>query len=748
MLVMLAAAQSGLPGAAPLTDPGDLALRMVDAINADLIERTSDAAARRAGYWKRDYRSKADYERSVAPNRERFRKAIGAVDPRVAVDALEYVSSTRVSAQVGEGAGYKIFAVRWPVFRGVTGAGLLLQPAGTPVARVVALPDADVSPEMLVGLAPGVERASQFARRLAESGCQVLVPVLIDRRETWSGAPAIRMTNQPHREFIYRMAYQVGRHVIGYEVQKVLAAVDWFEHENRRQRAPVAVAGYGEGGLIAFWSAAADPRIEAALVAGYFNSRQDLWREPIYREVWGLLREFGDAEIAGLVAPRALIVEAGAGPEIAGPPPETKDRKGATPNGALAAPPLNQVEAEVARARPFFSGLNASKNLRLTNVGEGVADLLLAFGGALKRKPAGPAPVDARGAFDPGPRLRVQFEELIAFTQELVQQSPRKREQFWFNADASSPQRWKQSTAYHRDYIWREVIGRLPDPSSPPNPRARMVYDTPAFRGYEVTLDVWPKVFAYGILLVPRDIKPGERRPVVVCQHGLEGRPADVADPTQDHRAYHAFAARLAEQGFVTFSPQNPYIGEDRFRVIQRKAHPLKLSLFSYILGQHQQILAWLDSLPFVDPGRIGFYGLSYGGKTAVRVPPLLDRYALSICSGDFNEWVWKTTSPDSPYSYMLTREYDMLEFDFANVVNYSDLANLMAPRPFMVERGHLDGVAPDEWVAYEYSKVRRFYATKMNMPERTEIEFFTGPHTINGKGTFEFLRRHLQWPR
>jgi hypothetical protein len=89
-----------------------------------------------------------------------------------------------------------------------------------------------------------------------------------------------------------------------------------------------------------------------------------------------------------------------------------------------------------------------------------------------------------------------------------------------------------------------------------------------------------------------------------------------------------------------------------------------------------------------------------------------------------------------------------MIEFDFANVVNYSDLANLMAPRPFMVERGHDDGVAPDEWVAYEYAKVRRFYVTTMGMPDKTEIEFFNGPHTINGQGTFAFLRRHLKWPQ
>jgi hypothetical protein len=245
---------------------------------------------------------------------------------------------------------------------------------------------------------------------------------------------------------------------------------------------------------------------------------------------------------------------------------------------------------------------------------------------------------------------------------------------------------------------------------------------------------------------VPKDIRDGERRPVVVCQHGLEGRPQDVADPKSDSPAYHRYAVRLAEEGFVTFAPLNPYIGQDRFRQIQRKGHPLKLSLFSFIIGQHQRILEWLGGLPFVDRARIGFYGLSYGGKTAVRVPPLLDGYALSICSADFNEWVWKNTNVDTPYSYLLTQEYDMIEFDLAEVANYSDLANLMAPRPFMVERGHDDNVSADEWVAHEYAKVRKFY-DKMGIGDRTEIEFFNGPHSIHGVGTFAFLRKHLRWP-
>jgi cephalosporin-C deacetylase-like acetyl esterase len=394
--------------------------------------------------------------------------------------------------------------------------------------------------------------------------------------------------------------------------------------------------------------------------------------------------------------------------------------------------------------------------LRLTASGDGnglpgSAPALAAFFESLgiktKLPPLGTPPKDHRDNYDPSVRFHRQFDQLVNYTQVLIRKSPAKRVAFWAKADSSSPERWKETTRPYRDYIWEEVIGRLPSPSLPANTRTRLVYDEPKYRGYEVMLDVWPDVFAYGILLVPKNIQPGERRPVVVCQHGLEGRPQDVADPKIDSGYYHRFAVRLAEEGFVTYAPQNPYIGEDRFRLIQRRGHPLKLALFSFILGQHQRTLEWLAGLPYVDPARIGFYGLSYGGKTAVRVPPLLENYALSICSADFNEWVWKNTNIDTPYSYLLTREYDMIEFDFANVVNYSDLGNLMAPRPFMVERGHDDTVAPDETVAYEYAKIRRFFDMNMKLPDRTEIEFFSGPHTINGKGSFEFLRRHLRWP-
>jgi hypothetical protein len=74
-------------------------------------------------------------------------------------------------------------------------------------------------------------------------------------------------------------------------------------------------------------------------------------------------------------------------------------------------------------------------------------------------------------------------------------------------------------------------------------------------------------------------------------------------------------------------------------------------------------------------------------------------------------------------------------------------MAALIAPRPFMVERGHFDGVAPDETVGYEFAKVRNLYQAQLGIGDRCRIEWFPGPHTINGKGTFEFLHKHLNWP-
>ncbi|MBN1442889.1 MAG: hypothetical protein JXA90_09275 [Planctomycetes bacterium] len=748
-----AAGGDRLPATAPLEIEGDIASLLVDGIDRFLLREIEEAARGRAALWNRDLSSPAALDASVEPRRRRLARILGVRDERRALEGFELAATTRCSARIATAEGYEVLRIRWPAVRGVHGEGLLLEPSGrSPIAGVVALGDADQTPEMLSGVEPGIPPISQLARRLAESGCRVVIPFLIDRASTFSTTMrGERRTRLTHREFLYRPAFELGRHIIGYEVQKVLAAVDELEGSAAEIGGRIGVFGHGEGGLVALHAAALDRRIAAAGVSGYFDRREEVWREPIDRNVFGLLREFGDAEIASLIAPRALVVEACAGPEFAVPP-----GTGGAP-GRLTTPDPASVRRELARARELLAGLDPPPRFDLVLSGDGRGpfgseDALAAFldalvpGGGLA--PAGEAPALEDEACGPSDRLLRQVREIEEDTQHLLRESAYVRDEFWKRADRASrsADAWSESVRWYRDYFAEEVIGRFDRELLDPSPRSRRVFDEPAYRGYEVVLDVFPDVIAFGILLVPRGIAAGERRPVVVCQHGLEGRPSHVADPSVDRPAYGRFACRLAERGFVAFAPQNPYIFGDRFRTLQRKANPIGKTLFSVITSQHDQITRWLASLPFVDPERIGFYGLSYGGKTAMRVPALVDRYCLSICSADFNEWIWKNASTRSRYTYVSTGEYEIFEFDLGSTFNYAEMAALIAPRPFMVERGHRDGVAPDEAVASEYAKVRLLYAD-LRIPERTEIELFDGPHAIRAEGTFRFLHRHLRWP-
>ncbi len=760
--------QKPLPGTEKLTLDGDIASQMIDGIDRFLLRKLDESVAKRERHWKRDFSSAESYANSIEPNRKRLMHMLGIRDARVPFDFPELTATTGKAALVAKGQNYEIFAIRWPVMADpgpaaskavcIYGEGLLATPADRrrAVANVIVLPDADQTPEQWFGLEEGLLPDSQVARRLAESGCRVVVPTLINRElQQHRGA---KLTN---REFLYRPAFELGRHLIGYELHKVLALVDWFENDAGNDKARIGLVGYGEGGGLALYAAAIDPRIDATCVSGYFDDRNEVWRQPIDRNVFGLLNQFGDAELVSMIAPRALCQQCGLTenrtarkrrrPARLTRPDDAVVMAEFRRAGELVAPFRGKVDWPArASGRPFPGPKARPEDARADRpiLGMLTLDSLLAqLDPAAKLAEIGEPP-EVLNKVNNANRQARQVGEIDRFNQLLLVESPYERAEFMKRLDTSSVEAYEKSAEWYREYFATEVIGRFDDELLPPKPRTRKVYEADRWTGYEVVLDVWPDVFAYGLLLVPNDVNHGDRRPVVVCQHGLEGRPQDTIGPKGSEH-YSAFAARLAERGFVTFAPQNIYIFRDRFRTLQRKANPLGKTLFSIMVPQHQQITDWLKSLPFVDGERIAFYGLSYGGKSAMRIPPLVKNYCLSICSADFNEWVWKNASSRSPYSYVDKGEYEIFEFDLGSTFNYAEMAALIAPRPFMVERGHFDTVAPDETVGYEFAKVRTLYNARLKLPEdRCRIEWFVGPHKINGVGTFEFLHHHLKWPQ
>ncbi|MEC7557318.1 MAG: prolyl oligopeptidase family serine peptidase [Planctomycetota bacterium] len=760
---------AALSGTRPLSSKRPLVDVMVDGINRFCLRELAASPDRRRQKWSTTFpvtgESPTTIQRKLALLRDRLQRRLGIVDRRLTNAANQHhdFQPTARSGDLAHTGDCSIITVRWKVLDGVTAEGVLIVPR-TIRACVVAIPDADWTPEQFCGIDKGVPASAQLPRRLADAGCLVVVPLLINRDDEFSGHPAVAYTNQPHREFIYRQAFEMGRHVIGYEVQKVLAAIDLLSRFDggRLKALPVGIAGVGEGGLLALHSAAIDPRIASTLVCGYFDQREAIWREPIYRNVFGLLDDFGDAELVGLIAPRQVVIEPCRVPGVDGPPAVRPGRRSGAAPGRIVAQRDKSVRAEFDRSRQLAkqwaadSSIHLVRNDRFAQRDAGSIAAIQLFASGLKltatfeeSPPAwqlGP-PENRPTAREQHDRQKRQFDQLQARVQSLMRQSPQALDRTW-SSTAKSVKTWSMTGEKQRRRVYDELIGRLPDRPLPANPRTRLVLDHPKYRGYEVMLDVFPDVIASGLLLLPRDQKPGQRRPVVVCQHGLEGTAMDtVSSDPRAFRFYKAFAEKLCLRGFVVYAPQNPYHGRDRFRTIQRKSNPLARTLYSYIIPQHEQTLRWLATLPQVDPRRIGFYGLSYGGKTAMRVPPFVSNYSLAICSADFTDWIRSIAGNDTRYNYIFTSEYEIPEWNMGHVASYAELAMLMTPRPFMVEQGRLDGGAPPEWVANEYARFRRHY-DKLGIGEKTEIEFFDGPHTINAQGTFRFLHRHLDWPQ
>src|SRR2546426_578083 len=82
-----------LPGTRQLEAKVDLAEQMVAGIDRFLLREIESSVARRVRHWRRDFSSPQSYSASVAPNRARLAKMIGAVDSREKAAALELVAT-------------------------------------------------------------------------------------------------------------------------------------------------------------------------------------------------------------------------------------------------------------------------------------------------------------------------------------------------------------------------------------------------------------------------------------------------------------------------------------------------------------------------------------------------------------------------------------------------------------------------------------------------------------------------------
>jgi len=287
----------------------------------------------------------------------------------------------------------------------------------------------------------------------------------------------------------------------------------------------------------------------------------------------------------------------------------------------------------------------------------------------------------------------------------------------------TSPDDWPR----RRDHILRgmeRVMGVLPKPD-PNHPLDVQVLETETLDRVirkKITYHAGPfdRIPAY--LLIPRDSPTPA--PAVICLHGTSGSRGRTAGVGAEYASY---TLELAERGYVTIAPDYTLLGDNQ-------TEPAAVGYSSGTMKgiwSHMRAADLLQSLPEVDPERIGCCGLSLGGHNALFLGAFDPRMKVVVTSSGFDSFHdymdgdltgWCQTRYMPAISEVYAKDPRRLPFDFPEVLA------AIAPRAIYIH-------APQDDSNFKVASVRRCVEAAETvyrlLGAETELvaEYPPGPH-------------------
>jgi dienelactone hydrolase len=721
-----------LKGTAPIVPPlsGDLREEQRQQMIRYYLRQIATTPAKRDRLWQPSFSSVESYQTSLQDHQNHLREILGLIQPKPGLPQIKVLK---------ENENLLIEDLTLPIDNELSVRALIILPHSSALMpAVIAVPPENQSREEFAGFAPGM-RPAKWLTTLVERNIAVVVPLMSERGD--DHLICRQAGGKDRRRVLWRAGFIVGRTLVGLEVQQVLALREFLASKKEINPKQIAVMGESQGGMTALYAGAVDEQFAAVATLNYFQQRENCWKEPVDRVLYGQLNEFGDAELVALIAPRPLWIV-------------TK------PGGAV---PLASVKAEFIRAQRFYKGLGKSGNLEIMDAStdelEVAASKIASLFAALQK-----GRTLELAMHIPPEQIEVvrnqNFEAVFEYLRSLGAASEKVRADYWQLNSTSTQERLQQAQKLRTELAG--LMGDIHFESVPLRPRTALIGETEKFLAYEVLLDVGPGIEAYGQLLVPRVVAGQVRRrlPAVVCQHGFDGAPKYITgigtELEKNDHFYHRFGERLAERGYVVFAPYmtvpedhrppNIVYRADLINPLVRLTVPLGLMRTSIELTKLRCVVDFLQSLSFVDPERIGYYGLSYGGYSAIWMAPLEPRLKLAVISAHFNDWqTMLTDTKRYGDSYWTLPDEDFYNWNVLNRFVHTQLIAAMWPRPVCIEYGSGDPVTTPEWHERAWQEVKAF-RDSWDMQDKIVDNRFNGGHTIHGVGTFFFLDRWL-WP-
>lgn len=641
--------------------------------------------------------------------------------------------------------GEKLYELR--LQNGLLLAGAVRLPLSGEAKAVVLLADAegDAGPAGNEGAGgvktPGESQpASAFdmAARYAENGLAVIRPFVLQSRKSFADHPSRKWYKYDDDELIQFFTFICGGSLAGLEAFELNAAASVVPGAlGLPEQAPLLLDARGRALLSGAAMAALYPGSAAAI-------RLDAEAERLNRQeldarantIWAYHRHFDSLTLLQLAERSDLLFsERGATPSVVA----ARAMVWFGPGGPGEAEGRRVLRTAADQAEEAALALLASRSGHVIR--------------APRREPDGAIPIERTDEPQTAGRLYMRSLESKLAHAEALHEQARARKAKRYDIAAIGAEAYRERIRGALTTVMGEPLPR----SAGLNARTRRIEDSSgnqlnltAYDMYEVLLETVPGIDTAGYLLLPKGKGPF---PAVVCQHGLTGRPEDVIGLTHKRSYYYRIAHILAEKEIAAFVPFMNWgwggmPGRDR---LAKHSYALGMTPNRFETAQLAAVIDFLQSRPEIRPDRIGFYGLSYGGHASVWLGACEPRLAAVVTSGHFNDWHRKLTSTEviaphpAPRSYICALEgMDMFTYNVLNELGHAEMTTLHAPRPYMVENGLRDGVAPAQWVDEEFSRVAAVFA-HLGAEEHARLTHFDGGHRIWGEETLLFLNKHLR---
>jgi dienelactone hydrolase len=293
--------------------------------------------------------------------------------------------------------------------------------------------------------------------------------------------------------------------------------------------------------------------------------------------------------------------------------------------------------------------------------------------------------------------------------------------------DATSPLDWGR----RRVDILKSmelVMGEFPNSSQrvPLEMKVEKEEETPEYLRRKITFAVEPGDRVPAWLLIPKDLKPPAAAMLCLHQTVNIGKDELAALGGRENRW---FAHELAERGFVCLVPDYPSFGEYPYDFKTQGAHYASGSMKA--IWNNVRALDLLESLPEVDPERIGCLGHSLGGHNSLFTAAFDQRIKAVVTScgftafhhyygGDLKGWTSDRYMPRIRDVHQ--NDPDRVPFDFYEVLAAT------APRGIFVCAPLHDSNFENEGVKKVVNEVAKVYQL-LGAPERLAAEYPDAGH-------------------